>query len=166
MKTGEGYNRLKKVFVIFITDFDPFTSGRKVYTIKNYCVEEPEMEYEDGVRTLFFYTKGEVGNISEDLQNFLKYMENTTEKNVVGDKLKDIHRMVERVKNSPEVSKLHIDYEERERRLIEESLAKGEQQEKYNTVIMLNKEGDSIEKIARITRLSVSEVKEIISKNT
>ena len=35
---------LKKVYVIFIMPFDPFGCDRMIYTIKNCCVEEPELQ--------------------------------------------------------------------------------------------------------------------------
>ena len=51
------------------------------------------------------YTKGTKGDdISEELRQFLKYMENTTQTNAVNDTLKDIQKMVDIVKQDGEVS--------------------------------------------------------------
>ena len=58
LSSGIGYDELKNVTVIMILPYDPFGLGRMVYTVKNKCLEEPEMEYEDGAATLFLYTKG------------------------------------------------------------------------------------------------------------
>ena len=61
------------------------------------CVEE--MPYDDGAQTTVLYTKGTKGDdISEELRQFLKYMENTTQTNAVNDTLKDIQKMVDIVK--------------------------------------------------------------------
>ena len=45
LKTGEDFGKLKQVYVIFICNYDPFGYDRVLYTIKNRCLEEPEMEY-------------------------------------------------------------------------------------------------------------------------
>lgn len=58
LKKGEGFGKLKRVFVIFVCSYDPFDRGRMVYTIRNMCEEVPEMEYDDGLRTVFLNTKG------------------------------------------------------------------------------------------------------------
>ena len=47
---------------------------RVLYTIKNRCLEEPEMNYDDGAETIVLYTKGTKGTISEELRQFLNYM--------------------------------------------------------------------------------------------
>ena len=39
-----------------------------VYTIKNSCIEVPELEYEDGAQTIFLYTRGREGNPPEELK--------------------------------------------------------------------------------------------------
>lgn len=39
------------------------------------------MEYDDGATTIFFYTKGTKGNVSEDTKKLLRYMEKSTLQN-------------------------------------------------------------------------------------
>jgi len=115
LKSGKGYQSLKKVIVLIITPYDPFTRNRMIYTIQNQCVEEPDMPYEDGAKTIFFYTKGERGEVSEELRQFLHYMEHTTPEYAVNESLKRIQRMVEIVKTDEEVSRNYMrifDYEE------------------------------------------------------
>lgn len=58
LNSGVDYEELKDVVIIMIMPYDPFGLNRMVYTVKNRCVEEPEMAYEDGACTLFLYTKG------------------------------------------------------------------------------------------------------------
>ena len=50
LTAGDTYGSLRNVIVIFITTYDPFGLNRMVYTIKNCCVEVPELKYEDGAR--------------------------------------------------------------------------------------------------------------------
>lgn len=101
--SGEEYEKLKDVVIIMIMPFDPFGLGRMVYTVKNRCMEEPGMEYEDGASTLFLYTKGTEGVPNETLKQLLHYMEETTYENAVNEELREIHKMVETVKKDPEV---------------------------------------------------------------
>lgn len=82
----EDYSCLRNVVVIFITTYDPFGLGRMVYTVKNRRVEEPDMPYEDGTRTLYLYTCGTKESHTEELKSLLCYMEKSTE-----EKLHQIH---------------------------------------------------------------------------
>ena len=94
-ESGEDFGKLKQVYVIFICNYDPFGYDRVLYTIKNRCLEEPEMNYDDGAETIVLYTKGTKGTISEELRQFLNYMENTDQNNAVNEDLKDIQEMVD-----------------------------------------------------------------------
>lgn len=98
LNSGANYEELKNVVVIMVLPFDPFGLNRIQYTVKNHCVEEPKMEYEDGAATLFLYTKGVKGVQNDALKQLLHYMEESCLKNAVNDDLKEVHRMVEVVK--------------------------------------------------------------------
>lgn len=104
LNSGVDYDELKDVAVIMILSYDPFGLDRMVYTVKNKCLEEPQMAYEDGAVTLFLYTQGAKGIPSEELKQFLRYMEESTCENAVSDELKEVHRMVEIVKFDAETT--------------------------------------------------------------
>lgn len=130
LKSGEDFGKLKRVYVIFICNYDPFGYDRVKYTIRNMCVEEPEMPYDDGAQTTILYTKGtKDDNISEELRQFLNYMENTTQTNAVNDTLKDIQKMVDIVKRDVEVSLSYMKGFERDTMMYE----KGQEAERQNT---------------------------------
>ena len=130
LKSGEDFGKLKRVYVIFICNYDPFGYDRVKYTIRNMCVEEPEMPYDDGAQTTVLYTKGTKGDdISEELRQFLNYMENTTQTNAVNDTLKDIQKMVDIVKRDGEVSLVYMKGFERDTIMYE----KGQEAERKNT---------------------------------
>ncbi len=130
LKSGEDFGKLKRVYVIFICNYDPFDYDRVKYTIRNMCVEEPEMPYDDGAQTTVLYTKGTKGDdISEELRQFLNYMENTTQTNAVNDTLKDIQKMVDIVKRDGEVSLSYMKGFERDTIMYE----KGQEAERKNT---------------------------------
>ena len=121
-----------------------------IYTIKNSCIEEPEMEYEDGARTLFLYTHGEnTEGVSEGVQQLLKFMEQTQRDNAVNEDLETIQNMVEEIKNDREVSieymKLHEHEEMLQRIAYNEGESAGEKNLAY-TIIKL-REGKTIEEL-------------------
>ena len=129
LKSGEDFGKLKRVYVIFICNYDPFSYDRVKYTIRNMCVEEPEMPYDDGAQTTVLYTKGtKDDDISEELRQFLNYMENTTQTNAVNDTLKDIQKMVDIVKRDGEVSLSYMKGFERDTIMYE----KGQEAERKN----------------------------------
>lgn len=121
LNSGADYDKLKNVFVIMIMPYDPFGLNRMVYTVKNKCVEVPEMAYEDGACTLFLYTRGTVGIPNEAVKQMLHYMEDTTYENAVNEELREVHRMVETVKRDPEVGGMRIQLVEDVIKLSEEN---------------------------------------------
>ena len=88
-----------------------------VYTIKNSCVEVPELEYEDGAKTIFLYTRGKEGNPPEELKQLLHYMEHSSIENASTESLKKLHRMVTAVKRDGEVGLAYMKSFEREERI-------------------------------------------------
>ena len=78
------------------------------------------MDYDDGAETLVLYTKGKKGTISEELRQFLNYMENTDQKNAVNKELQDIQRMVDVVKRDGEVSLRYMKSFEHDQMMYEE----------------------------------------------
>ena len=134
LKSGQSYDRLKKVFVIFICPYDPFGDDRMIYTIRNQCVENPELPYDDGARTIFLYTKGKKGRDNESLSQLLDYMENTTRKNAVTEELEDIQEMVDVVKEDAEVTVAYMKGFERDQMFLEEGKELGRRLEQENTL--------------------------------
>ncbi len=47
LNKGESYNKLKKSYVIFICNYDPFGKGRCFYRFENVCVDDPSLKLED-----------------------------------------------------------------------------------------------------------------------
>ncbi|MDD3363198.1 MAG: Rpn family recombination-promoting nuclease/putative transposase [Hespellia sp.] len=112
--SGEDYKDLQQVYVIFITSFDPFDRNRMVYTVKNGCVEEPDMPYEDGARTIYLYTRGTEGNPKQELRELLHFIEETNAVNASNRQLKTMQDMVEDVKTDKEVNLMYLKIKERE----------------------------------------------------
>ena len=115
LQSGVDYGRLKNVIIIMILSYDPFGRDRMVYTVRNRCVEEPDMKYEDGALNLFLYTRGKSGIISQELKELLQYLENTSWQNAVSESLKEVQSMVDQVKCDKEVSISYMKSYERDR---------------------------------------------------
>ena len=125
LKAGEHFGKMKKVYVIFICDYDPFGYDRVLYTIKNRCLEEPTMPYGDDAETWVLYTRGKKGNISESLRQLLSYMENTNQNNAINEDLRDIQQMVDQVKRDGEVSLRYMKWFEHDQMMYEEGREQG-----------------------------------------
>ena len=74
-----------------------------VYTVKNRCIEDDSVEYEDGAVKIFLYTKGTKGNPGQNLIDMLKYIQQSTEENVVNQDIETVHTMVKHIKGKKEV---------------------------------------------------------------
>lgn len=122
LKANESYDKLPNTWVIFITSFDPFGEKRMVYTIKNRCVEVPDIEYEDGATTLFLYVTGESDDVSKDLKELLRYIRNTTPENAVNSKLKEIQEGIEYIKTESSVREAYMTLDEYIKSEVEEEV--------------------------------------------
>lgn len=137
LEAGKDYDSLRNVSVIFISDYDPFGQGRMVYTIKNGVIEEPDMPYDDGTRTIFLYTKGTKGNPPKELQELLRYLGDSRWENATSKELQKLHHMVTEVKHDGKVGLAYMKSFERDKRLLErgreEGEALGRAEERQNT---------------------------------
>ena len=125
LQSGVDYGRLKNVIIIMILSYDPFGYNRMVYTVKNHCVEEPDINYEDGALNLFLYTKGKIGVISQELKELLRYLEDTNWQNAVSESLREVQSMVDQVKCDKEVSISYMKSYERDRMMRNEGRVEG-----------------------------------------
>ena len=72
--SGQEYEKLPDVYVIFICDFDPFGSGRYCYTFQPICEEDHQLVLNDGSTSIFLSTCGKnEEETPESLVQFLKY---------------------------------------------------------------------------------------------
>ena len=126
LKSGADYEELKNVVIIMILPYDPFGKNRMVYTFENHCREDDTIDYDDGIKTIYLYTKGTKGNPSADLQSMLKYLETTTLDNADSEALKNIHKFVEEIRHDEEVGVSYMKACEMEKMYREEGRMEGE----------------------------------------
>lgn len=163
LQSGEkDFVRLPNLFVMMITNYDPFGYGYMLYTVHNRCDEVPELEYEDGLRFLYFNTTGTKGG-SEALKRMLAYIQDSKSQNATDDATQRLHDIVSQVKESPEVRDAYMMWEEKifyERRDAKEE---GLMEERIRAIKKKLEKNKSPEQIADELEISVEEVKEYIS---
>ncbi len=49
--------------------------NRKIYTFRNKCIEEENLELNDGTTKIFLNATGTIGEIDSEIKNFLEYVE-------------------------------------------------------------------------------------------
>lgn len=96
LKKGQDFDELNPLVLIFICTFDFFHEGRYVYTFKSRCLENFKLELANDVTVKLVNAKGERGEASELLKNFLKYVM-TNEP--VDEFTENVERQVAAVKN-------------------------------------------------------------------
>jgi len=74
LEKGESYRKLKESYIIFVCTFDPFKLNRKIYTFRNKCIEEENLELNDGTTKIFLNATGTIGDIDSEIKNFLEYV--------------------------------------------------------------------------------------------
>ncbi len=164
------YNFLNQSFVIIIMTFDLFGYGKYVYTFENRCKEVPECSLGDGAVKIFINTKGKnADEVSEELIEFLKYVENSTSETAnqaKSERVKRVHDRVCKVKVNEEVGVKYMQaweekyYEREEGReegrietlvsLVCKKLAKG--MDATAIAEMLEEEADEIKDICGVAR--------------
>ena len=134
---GKDYIELKLSFVIFICTFDPFPgSNRKIYTFSNRCHEQDSLELGDETVKIFLNTKGTAGNVDEDIDKFLAYVDG---KAAEGEFTQDIAAEVERIKQHNETKveymTLMMELKEQRREGYDEGVIYGENRGRVDTIV-------------------------------
>lgn len=128
LSNGVQYDKLQNVIIIVILPYDPFGKNRMVYTIRNQCVEDVSVPYDDGAKKIFLYTKGTEGNPSQELRDMLKYIEVTTEENVTNQDIESVNRLVNKLKQKREVGINYMKSWEREEMVRDEGREEGREE--------------------------------------
>ena len=170
IQKGQKYTTLNDSYVIFICTFPVFTGHRHKYTFRNVCIEDHDIALNDGATKLFLSTKGTQNDVSKPLQAFLDYIDG---QKATDELLRDIDDAVHEVKHceawKEEYSMLSMDHykywKEGMTEGIAEGLAQGKAEGKAEVVTQMLQEKLSLEMIARLTKLTVEQIKEIGQAN-
>jgi predicted transposase/invertase (TIGR01784 family) len=161
---GEKYTKLKRTFIIFICTFDPFNLNRYYYTFKKTCVEENTLLLGDETTDVFLNTKGSVGEVSDELKEFLGYVQNSTGDYVAESKselVKSIHRKVTEIKISKELEVEYMTLLLRDQEKIEEGREKGREEGRNEILKKLLLSGYDMYSIMEATGLTERELNDL-----
>ena len=174
LKAGVDYDELNPTYVIFICPFEPFHEGRHMYTFRNYCTEDKDIELQDGTVKLFLNTKGTMDDVEPDVKAFLEYVDGVMSPDEFVQEIDEAIRNVktqesERVRYMTYTLKLKeerkIGHEAGFREGMEKGLQKGTQKGKLETALKMLRNGISMEIVLKCTNLPPSAIKEAAEKS-
>lgn len=160
MKSGEkDFVMLPNLYIITITNYDPFGYNYMMYTVHNKCDEIPELNYQDGLKFIYFNTKGTKGG-TDVIKNLLNYLQESKINNVTDDITKTLHDCVCKVKTLPEVRTGYMTLEEK---IFYERLdAKAEGlEESFRNIVIKLREKFSNEEIAELLKEPLERIESI-----
>ena len=168
LQTGTDYEKLPDLVTIFILSYDPFAQNSMYYEAGTILKTHPDVKYDDGIRRIFLYGKGNLPNDASDderrLQNLLRYIENSTEENATDENTKRLDEIVKNTKQKKDIGVRHMKSWERERELIEAGRAEQavitEQERKRADV--LEQRAESAEKELRDARARIAELEGMV----
>ena len=103
LKSGDDdFTHLPELYIVCITNYDPFGYDQMLYLIENQCVNLPQLEYNDGVHIMYFNTTGTKGG-SKALKSFLTYLEDSKDSNVTDDATNEMSDYVHMIKHNQEI---------------------------------------------------------------
>lgn len=159
-KNDNDFSHLPNLYMLLITDKDYFGKDYMLYTFRNRCVELPELEYNDGLCFLYYYTKGTKGG-SESIHNMLKYIQDSKRGSAVDDATRELDEYVSNVRRDPEIRGNYMTFGDRIDWEKQMSLEEGIEQGKVQIVENMLKKGKSSAEIADLCGLEVSSVLKI-----
>ena len=152
-RNDNDFSHLPDLYIILITDTDYFGLDCMLYTLKVSCVEYPELEYEDGLRFLYFYTGGTKGG-SESVRNMLKYIQNSKADSVVDEATKELDEYVGNVRRDPEIRGDYMTFGDRidwEKKMsLEEGIEQGIEQGKIEIITGMLRKGKTVEEVSEL----------------
>ena len=175
LEKGEFFSNMKESYIIFICMFDPFGAGMPIYTVKQTFAENEKLIFDDKTHKIFYNVKA-FEKIANDVETkaFLEYLCKHQPTSKFTDTLE---RAVYRNRNNQNWRKdymtlaynLSLAAEKAAKKAREEGISIGRnegitlgaQQAKLETAKTLLAFGDSIEKVSKVTGLSIDEIEKL-----
>lgn len=119
---------LRKSFVLFICNYDPFEKSQYIYTFENICKEVDGLQFGDEAFKVVVNTKGTEGEIDDELKQALIYLD---EGKVTGDYARQLDDAVRLVKSSEERRHEYMVMMIRDMEMKEEGREEGREEGEY-----------------------------------
>ena len=178
LKRGErDWSKLPDLYMIVITNYDPFGEDSMIYTFENVCRKYPDIRYEDGLKFIYFNTSGTKDGTTA-IKQLLTYLDCSKIECVTNENIAQIHNYVSDVKYSAEVKHRFMtvgEWMDRQTEIMRAEVqaeVRAEVQAEIRAEMaqemvkkMLRKRNHfSYEEIAELTSLSVAEIEAIASQ--
>lgn len=152
--------------MIMIGSFDLFGKGKYKYTFKMCCEEDPAIKLEDGAVRIFLNTKGtDSEGVSQELVDFLKYIECPEESQVINSKsprIRKIHERVSKIKESEEMGVKYMQLWEEKIYIREEGKQEGKREGELLKIIKMVQKKIKKGKSLEVTADELEEAAEVI----
>ena len=158
LKRGQHYSKLGKSVIIFICPFDRFEYGLHFYSFSERCDQNPNIKLNHGATKIFLSTKGTVDDVSPDILAFLNYVDSGI---VSGKFVEELDAAVVSVKSN---EKARHDFMTFQMYLLEQEMETEKRvrnEERESVAINMIRDGMSLEKIQKFTKLSFEHIKEL-----
>ena len=155
-ETMKTYNDLPMAFVIFICPFDPFGKGRHIYTFRNFCSEDKDLELNDGSVTIFLNAKGTLDDVSPALRAFLDFLVGKTSDDPF---IRKLEKALNEAKKNSSWRREYMMLLMRDQEKIEEGRIAGRREANFETARRLRDMGMADPDIHRATNLSFDELR-------
>ena len=163
LAAGANYSELKKSFVIFLCPFMLFNNNRHMYTFRNVCLQDRNMELDDGTTKIFLSSEGTMDDVSPDVKAFLDYMKGFQ---VHDEFINEVDNFIKEIKENKEERVSYMTYEmkilEAHNDGKEEGLKEGRKEGQLNKAkdmaIKMLRRNEPMDKIIEYTGLSEKEI--------
>ncbi len=166
---SEDYTKLKKSYILFLCRNIPF-EGKDLhkFTFRNVCVEDPELELEDGTYKIFLTPAGTADDISKEMRELMSYI---TDNKAESDFTVRLENAVNAIKKGEGWRREYMQLKEKMDAQYEAGKNDGIEQGKedginltLDVLSLLNSGEKNFDKIAKACNTSVETVKEIAHK--
>ena len=164
--SGRMYSELNDSYIIFICTFDLFRKGQYIYEFENYD-KKNGLTLGDGTKKIVINSKGTRGDISDELREFIRYIEQPDEvaKSLHTDFIKQIEEKVVEENDNEDWRKSHMTWEMHTRELKHEAREEGRKEgekkglEIAAKILGLLRDGKTESQIARAVGVDVATVR-------
>ena len=174
LRKGVYYDDLRQTYIIFICTFDLFGMDERIYTFRNQCMEQPELELGDGTTKIFLNAKGLKGRVDEDLEDFLQYVDGKPARSRF---TQEMAQEVESVKRQDEMRRefvtLYMEYQKQRREGAAEGFERGRREGRtegrmigtMRTALKFINAGTPLKTAAKIADVSEEELRDFAQRN-
>ena len=108
MRGEDDWSKLPDLYMIIITNYDPFEAGKLIYSFENVCREAPEIMYNDGLKFIYFNAAAPKNDVKSNIHQLLSYLNNSKIENVTNRSIAQLHSYVNDVKKTAEVRQRYM----------------------------------------------------------